>query len=180
MHKADFDRAAAFVLDIEKGETTDTGGYTNYGISTKAHPDEDIANMTPERATEIYRRDYWAPLGLEELPHPVALAMLDVAVNTGPRAAVKCMQRAANRLSGGDRLKVDGWLGPITRGAVEAVLGSPGGALALATQIAVARLEVHYRLAGFAKYRPNIRGWAGRCALLCNQLAQDWAANNKE
>ena len=34
----------------EVDTSKDKGGHTNYGISTQQYPDEDIANMTRERA----------------------------------------------------------------------------------------------------------------------------------
>jgi lysozyme family protein len=172
---ADFDRAVSFLLKQEGGWTTDTGGATRFGISQKAYPDIDLSKLTTEGAKEIYRRDYWDRLGLGELPHTVALVMLEASVNLGHKAAVKCLQRSINRLSGSQRLKVDGDLGPITR---RAVLAQPGKLLAML--VAIGRLEIHYRLAAAPKYAPYIRGWAGRCVRLCNQLALDWAESNKE
>ncbi len=177
---ASFERATAFLLCQEGGWTTDTGGATRYGISQRAYPEQDLSTLTIEDAKRIYRRDYWDRLGLGDLPHPVALAMLEAAVNLGPRPAVKCLQRALNRLSGRDRLKVDGDLGPITRGAVQSLSGDPEQAKLLAMLVAIGRLDLHYRLAASPKYAPYIRGWAGRCVRLCEELARDWADQNKE
>lgn len=82
----------AFVAKWEWGNKKD-GGYTNdpldpggetkYGISKRAHPNEDIKNLTPERALEIYQKEYWNPIGGDNLPLPMCVAAFDSAVNCG-------------------------------------------------------------------------------------------------
>ena len=175
-----FERAVDFVLAQEGGWTVDTGGATRYGISIQTYPDEDIANLTQGRAKEIYRRDYWDALGLDELPNPVAVAMLDVAVNLGRKSAVKRLQRAVNLILGQTHLKVDGLLGPKTKGAVLDLASEPWQATILGMLVAIGRLDIHYRLAAGSKYAPYIRGWAGRCVRLCKQLVLDQTETNKE
>ena len=69
-----FEQALAVVLGHEGGfcaERSDPGNWTGgavgcgelrgtkFGISAAAYPAEDIANLTPEAAAAIYRRDYW-------------------------------------------------------------------------------------------------------------------------
>lgn len=86
----DFDRALAFVLRWEGGYTNDPddpGGETNFGISKRAYPRENIKAMTKERAAELYKRDYWIPAGCGSQPYPVALVMFDTAVNCGTVSA---------------------------------------------------------------------------------------------
>jgi len=61
----------------------DPGGETNFGISKRAYPDEDIKNLTVERAKELYRRDYWTPMGLDASTFGDALVLMDCAVNQG-------------------------------------------------------------------------------------------------
>ena len=89
----------------------DPGGETKYGISKRAYPSEDIANLTLERAKTIYARDYWGPAGCDGLPDCIKYQMFDIAVNTSapghPTTAIKCLQRAI----GAD---VDGVMGPNT------------------------------------------------------------------
>ncbi len=84
-----FDRAVSIILKIEGGyvnDPADAGGETNYGISKRSYPQEDIKGMTPARATEIYRRDFWLP-ECDALPWPLALYVFDVAVNSGASRA---------------------------------------------------------------------------------------------
>ena len=56
------------VLKREGGyvnDPDDPGGETKYGISKRAHPDVDIASLTPESAAEIYKDYYWLPAKVE-------------------------------------------------------------------------------------------------------------------
>lgn len=91
------------VLDVEGGlvdNPKDPGGLTNCGISLSAHPEltrSDIVNMTPARATEIYRTLYWAPIRGDELDKywpRLSHLVLDMAVNSGVGWAAKVLQRA--------------------------------------------------------------------------------------
>lgn len=115
-----FDAAIGRLLEHEGGyvnDPADPGGETRYGISKRAYPEEDIANLTVERAKELYRRDYWDALDLSDIEHQrIAAYVFDMAVNMGPERAVKVLQAALNAL--GETLARDGKLGPATRGAL--------------------------------------------------------------
>ena len=87
---ADFNTAVALVLKHEGGlvdNPQDPGGLTNFGISKRAYPSLDIANLTVEDAKAIYQRDYWAPFMEQEVDQRVANAALDTAVNQGQSVA---------------------------------------------------------------------------------------------
>ncbi len=93
----------------------DRGGETKYGISKRWYPEEDIPNMTVERAKEIYERDYWKPLLLNQFVHQlIADEFFDTAVNMGRGSAIWCAQMAVNLVAEGDPLKVDKKMGPNT------------------------------------------------------------------
>lgn len=82
----DFRKALEFTLKWEGGYTfdpDDPGGETKWGISKRAHPDEDISLLTPERAAQIYADEYWEPLACDCLEFPVNVAVFDTAVNCG-------------------------------------------------------------------------------------------------
>ncbi len=175
-----FAQAVEFVLRQEGDWTHDSGGPTRYGISQRAFPDLDLSTLTVEQARAIYRRDYWDRLGLDALPWPVPLAMLDVAVNTGRGPATRRLQRAVNLLESRPTLRIDGILGPATKRAVRALGADPCRATLLALMVAVGRLERHARLAAHEKYKPYLRGWALRCVRLCAELAREWAAGEGE
>jgi lysozyme family protein len=72
----------------------DAGGETKYGICKKSYPNEDICNMTIERAEEIYKRDYWQRCQCDFLPDCLSVAVLDFAVNSGCKMAIKKLQKA--------------------------------------------------------------------------------------
>lgn len=110
-----FDQAVKFVLgkQIEGGyvnDPRDPGGETNFGISKRAHPREDIKNLTRERAIEIYKASYWDSNRCDELPPALAVAVFDAAVNQGGSIAILLMQRALG-------VTADGVIGPVTLAA---------------------------------------------------------------
>jgi lysozyme family protein len=54
--KDNFDKALSFVLSWEGGysnDPDDPGGETNFGISKRSYPNENIKDMTKERASEL-------------------------------------------------------------------------------------------------------------------------------
>jgi lysozyme family protein len=127
-----FDTAFAKSVMLEGNYTADpddkgnwTGGAigdgelkgTKYGISAAAYPDEDIKNLTLDRAKYLYRRDYWQRLNIGEVPDDqVQEEIFDTAVNMGVGAAGIVVQRGLNFLEIGKPLVVDGAIGPLTLG----------------------------------------------------------------
>lgn len=95
------------------------GGYktgklvgTKYGIAARFFPDEDIKNLTKERAKVIYYNYYWLPMGLDGICRDAsALEVFDFGVNAGKSRAI----RTAQRLCG---VTADGVCGDITRSAI--------------------------------------------------------------
>lgn len=158
-----FPAAVGFVLDKEGGfvdDPQDPGGATNWGISKRAHPNEDIKGMTRDRAATIYRRTYWDAVHGDDLPAGVDLVLLDMAVNAGPKAAIKLAQRAV-------RETADGQLGPVTLWAIRAAKPVP-----LINAISDARLSFYRSLPGWARYG---KGWSARVEA-CRALALSMAA----
>lgn len=88
----------------------DAGGETKYGISKASYPNEDIANLTLERAQQIYKRDYWNRCKCDQLPDALSVAVFDFAVNSGVNRAIRFLQMAL-------RVKADGIIGNQTIGA---------------------------------------------------------------
>jgi lysozyme family protein len=87
-------RCIEFVLRNEGGlanNPNDPGGLTNYGIAKRSHPNVDVAQLTRSEAALIYRAEYWDPIEGDALPEPVALALLDFAVNSGVSRAVRTL-----------------------------------------------------------------------------------------
>jgi len=81
--KAGSKAAIDHVLQEEGGQTVDTGGETKFGISAKAHPGLDIANLDIGTARKIYKEEYWDKIDGDNLPGPMQLTALDSAVNQG-------------------------------------------------------------------------------------------------
>ena len=108
-----WDSAINFVLEQEGGYVNnpfDKGKETKYGISKKAYPNEDIKNLTLDRAKEIYYRDYWTRCKCDNLPDALSVAVFDFAVNSGVKTAIKKLQIALG-------VKADGIIGNQTLGA---------------------------------------------------------------
>lgn len=93
-----FDEAADWVLKHEGGTTTDTGGLTKFGISSKAHPDVDVKNLTLDQAKEIYHSQYWRAIGADNLPENMRLAAFDSAINQGVEPTKTWLKEADGNL----------------------------------------------------------------------------------
>ena len=86
-----FEKALKFVLSHEAefvDDPNDPGKATKYGISQKAYPDLDIANLTREDAKIIYQRDYWDKAGCGEIANGLDIVVFDTAVNCGVSRAL--------------------------------------------------------------------------------------------
>ncbi len=125
-----YDDPIGIILEHEGGyvnHKNDKGGPTNFGVTQATYSKwlsrdasiEDVKSMTVETAREIYETRYLTGPRIHTLPspHPQVL-ILDMAVNHGPRNAVRMMQRTVN-LAGFGPISVDGVMGPGTRGAAE-------------------------------------------------------------
>lgn len=120
-HMGNFETAIKLVLEHEGGysnDPADPGGETNYGISKRSYPDEDITNLTQAKAIEIYRRDFWDKQWAMIVSQELSTALLDASVNMGRTAAVKLLQKSVNKAYCRDLLEVDGIFGTKTLGAV--------------------------------------------------------------
>jgi lysozyme family protein len=112
-----FDQSFEALLGHEGGyvnDPRDPGGETKFGISKHQYPGEDIANMTVERAKQIYFKDYWGPAGCDAVPEQVKFDLFDMAVNSGVKPAIRTLQYAVGETP-------DGVLGPRTLQAVQSM-----------------------------------------------------------
>ena len=117
-----FDEIIKQVLAHEGGyvnDPKDLGGETKYGITKLFYPELNIKELTIEKASEIYKKDYWDRNKVESLPQNLWHIYFDMCVNMGKRTAVKVLQRAA--VNRGRDIEVDGGLGPATIGALKGV-----------------------------------------------------------
>ena len=113
---ADFDKAITIVLKHEGGYVNnpkDPGGETNFGISKRSYPQVDIKNLTPEQASEIYKRDWWDKYRFNKIYNDdIASKLFDLSVNVGNRQAVTIVQRALKAI--GRVINEDGIIGKNT------------------------------------------------------------------
>ena len=120
---ARFDACMPFIFKAEGGYSDtpgDPGGPTNFGITLatlKAYEGspnltaQDVKNLTPATAKEIYRSNYWNRMQCGALPAGLDLEVFDLGVNAGPGEAVKALQRIVG-------VTADGSIGPITLAAI--------------------------------------------------------------
>ena len=150
--EVNFDTAFDRLMGHEGGyvnDPNDPGGETKYGISKRSYPGEDIQNMTPERAKEIFRRDFWDRVNADKLHDGVAWQAADFAYHSGPETAVRYLQRALD-------VADDGYWGPASQAAADAV-SETDQIMSLVAE----RLDFLTRL----KNWPNAsRGWVRRMA----------------
>lgn len=124
-----FDWAIEFIIKNFEGgfvdDPDDRGGTTKYGISLsflKAHQldltddgivdEEDIKQLTFEKAKEIYYKYFWLKIKGDELvkfDKWIALFILDTQINTG--LGGKILQRAINSTLGKRVLVIDNIIG---------------------------------------------------------------------
>lgn len=105
----------------------DPGGPTNRGVTIAVFAAWRGVTVTPENrdflvaelramshadAAQIYRRQYWEPVGADQLPPPLALAVFDFAVNSGTIRAVRHLQAVLG-------CTVDGHIGRVTLTAAQ-------------------------------------------------------------
>ena len=119
----EFDDIIEKVLEHEGGyvdDPTDAGGETKYGISKRAYPDEDIKELTIERAKELYKRDYWDRYRTADLPDRLRHIYVDMCINMGGGRAIKILQEACNSKNA-TKIDIDGGIGPATIKAASSV-----------------------------------------------------------
>ena len=175
MSEAAWETALALVLRHEGGwadHPKDPGGATKFGISLrylqglKAAGDlngdgvvdtADVRGLSVEDAAAIYKRDWWDRHGYAQLADPVAVKLMDLAVNMGAGRAHRLLQRAVNGLAVG-KIAVDGVLGPQTLAAANA-LPADRVVAALRRQAEAFYLQLIAARPELAVFR---RGWISR------------------
>jgi len=186
-----FDDAFKIVLGFEGGyvnDPADKGGETNYGITYNTLNDAKnkgwipfnvtIQNIQLEHAKIIYKKGYWDVVQADSLPHPLDLIMFDSAVNHGPGAAVKLLQKSLNALLRYTELKIDGIVGPLTLRAVNDYIGlgsTPGtppdsNIRYLCIDVLLNRVELYSSIVNSNRSQEKfLRGWLNRVFKLKSQ-----------
>jgi len=147
-----FEICVAPVLKNEGGivnNPLDPGKLTKYGISQRSYPNLDIAKLTVEQATALYKRDYWDANGMDRFPLIVAFEFFDCAVNCGSGTAARMLQQAVN-------VADDGHIGAITIAAMTQMLPDK-----IAKRMFAFRTKFYTKL---STYKTFGSGWMNRMA----------------
>ncbi len=137
----------------------DPGGKTNRGVTLDTLAEwrkrpvtvEELWALTVDEAEAIASAMYWNPVKGDELPGGVDLYAADTAFHSGPRQAIKILQRLLG-FQGDD---VDGYVGPLT--------------LRVCRQWEPVELVRDYHAArmvflqGLKNWSANRNGWTNRC-----------------
>ncbi len=143
----------------------DPGGATKYGVTIGTMrrlgmdldrdgdiDAEDVKRLTRAQARQIFVDHYFHRPRIGELPEPLQASVFDMYVNAGSNA-VKILQRLLNDM--GQRIAVDGGIGPQTLEAAQIAFAAAPGHLADA--YGIARRNYYYAL---ADRRPASRKYA--------------------
>lgn len=169
-----FDAALAFVLRWEGGYSNhpaDTGGETNKGVTHATYtsyrrslglPPRSVRLITHEEVRSIYKTRYWDAAGCNLLPHKLATAHFDWAVNAGVARAIKTLQQTVGTAA-------DGIIGPNTKASITVNLATYGEA-ALVKEYNSIR-EGLYRRWGRGSQAVFLTGWLNRLGDLRRYVA---------
>lgn len=145
----------------------DRGGPTKYGITQRTLSEwlgrpatvDEVRTLDEETAREIYVARYLAGPRIDTLPDEIVGQVFDMAVNHGPRRAVRILQEVLGLA--GWRIDIDGVVGPETRRAVVQAQEQMGPLLVNA--IADQRANFYRRLvAADPSQGVFLRGWLAR------------------
>ena len=110
---------------------------------------DDMKKLTKEDVKPLYKKNYWDAVRGDELPTGLDYAAFDFAINAGPAASRKMIQRALN-------VVVDGSIGPNTLKAI-----NEADAKELMQKFSDAKTAFYKSLSNFNVYGT---GWLRRVA----------------
>ena len=94
-----------YIIPNEGGlsdKPNDRGKLTKFGISKNTYPNEDILNLTRERANAIIYRDFYKWNGLNKLPYPIRGFVVDYGMPSSPLNAIKTVHKVLGLPSKGN------------------------------------------------------------------------------
>lgn len=148
----------------------DPGGLTNKGVTqrtyrafrkAKALPPRSVRDITSEEAHTIFEEQYFRPVWFDELPSGMDYAMADFSVNSGPKQAIKTLQRVLNTNYAAG-LAVDGAMGLHTLQAVRRVPVQHEAVLALCNARIAFMKTLRNRKTGKKLWTSFGKGWTRR------------------
>lgn len=175
--RENFEFSLEKILEYEGGyvnHPNDKGGPTNKGITLKTLSrfyDEtgigdvdndntidiyDIKNIKYDTVCRIYEKYYWNNLKLDSFPIPIDFMLFDFNVNSGPKNAMRTLQRALNEQ--GYDIEDDGILGNQT---FQSLMNSDIHTLVL--DMITKREEFYYRIVeNNPPQKIFLKGWLNR------------------
>ena len=118
-------------------------------------PHRSVQQIEEGEVAAIYRMKYWIPIRGEDLPPQTAIAVFDMAVNSGPVQAIKTLQTTIGATP-------DGLMGPSTIAHVAAFNDA-----ALVQDFLWQRVAFYARLCRAKPIKlPELPGWLRRLELL--------------
>lgn len=160
-------------LQHEGGETWDTGGHTNYGVTQDTYNNYAKVNQLPNKNVKdlgfgdvknVYFTEYFKKPKFDAIPSDkVAGVLFDFGVNAGVGKATKELQKVVG-------VKPDGKIGKQTINAVDTYIKKNGEDF-LASQLLNARANHYLELvtANPQKYGKYQQGWLNRISKLKEQ-----------
>jgi len=168
-----FADALQFVLRVEggfyPGDKPADPNPTMYGITERVYhvwrrrndmPPRLVKDISEDELWLIFYSWYWQPIWGAKLPHRLAVALFDMAVNSGPRAAVGTLQGVVGTAT-------DGIMGPKTLAAVLAANQATLAEDFLWARVAFYRKTVQANIVKL----PVLPGWLARLEQLREHIA---------
>ncbi len=137
--KGNFNVCLPVILKYEGGRSNqpnDPGGKTFDGVTQRVYdayrathslPWRDVYQIADDERDYIYQAQYWNAVRGDDMPSGVDLVLFDYAVNSGPVAAIRALQRVL-------RIPVDGHLGLATMDAAHNRMPPPALVFAISAQ----------------------------------------------
>jgi lysozyme family protein len=138
----------------------DPGGATWCGLTWRAYnawrkskglPTQFVRRATDDEIKQIFHDEYWELARCDDCFDGLDLMLFDIAINTGPAAANKMVQRSL-------RVKADGWFGLETLAALEKIT-SMDERKSLIKSVASQRMSFWHAL---RTWRLFSSGWSAR------------------
>jgi lysozyme family protein len=156
----DWQKSFELMLKSEGGfvnHPSDPGGMTNLGVTKstwenwvgRESDENEMRSLTPEKVEPLYKKKFWDAVRADELPTGISYLVFEFAVNAGVGRSIKTLQSAVGTTP-------DGWFGPITMVALQAI--DPHE---LIERFSQAKEEFYRSLSTFSVFG---KGWLNRVA----------------
>ena len=152
------------LLNVEGGfsdHPDDNGGPTNFGVTQRTYnywrrlenlPQQSVKKITVLEASRLYKKLFWNAVKGDLLPLGLDHIIFDYAVNSGPKRAIKALQKELGT-------SADGIIGPETRGLIKEIYHKDNKVEKIILAIMKKRLSWLHRLSDWKVFG---RGWTNR------------------